>query len=241
MVNFTNPTKYTADIPYADINVLVNGTVLGHGTIKDTSVQKGNNTNVAVEVVWEPSRSHAANGSAVGRELLSQYISGYNTSLTFRPHAGTIPSQPSLGKALESLEIEIPTPRLGGPQQPGNETHFIKEATMHLISSTANFVLESPLSHTTIHLTHINATAFYHEDAVGKILYDGDLVVPPGDSETPKLPVDWSLDSVGYEAIKNALGGTLRLKAFAYVGVRIGEYQDRIWYRGKSIGAKVRI
>ena len=112
---------------------------------------------------------------------------------------------------------------------------------MHLVSSTANFVLASPLKHTTIDITHINATAYYHDDAVGKILYDGDLEVPPGESETPKLPVDWSLDSVGYDAIKSALGGTLKLKAFAYVGVRIGAFQERIWYRGRSIGAKVRL
>lgn len=112
---------------------------------------------------------------------------------------------------------------------------------MHLISSTANFILTSPLTHTTIHLTHINATAFYHADAVGQICYDGDLEVPPGESETPKLPIEWSPGSVGYDAIKSALGGTLRLKAIAHVGVRIGQFQERIWYRGRSIGAKVRL
>ena len=171
---------------------------------------------------------------------------GYNTTLAFRPHAGTIPSQPSIGKALESLEIQLPTPRLGPSPAPGgdkgsDEPHFIKEATMHLISSTATFMLSSPLMHTTIDITHINATAFYHGDTVGKIVYDGDLKVPPGDSETPRLPVDWNLGSVGYDAIKKALGGILRLKAFAHVGVRIGQYEDRIWYRGKGIGANIRL
>lgn len=112
---------------------------------------------------------------------------------------------------------------------------------MHLISSTATFVLASPLTHTTVDITHINATAYYHEDSVGVILYDGDIQVPPGESETPKLPVDWSLGSVGYDAIKNALGGTLKLKAFAHVGVRIGRFQERIWYQGRGIGANVRL
>ena len=177
-----------------------------------------------------------------------QLFSGDNTTLTLKPHTGTIPSQPQLGKALESLEIELPTPRLGTRPPPSDgegdgddEPHFIKEATMHLFTSTANFILASPLTHTVLHLTHINATAFYQGDAVGKILYDGDLEVPPGESETPKLPVDWDLGSVGYEAIKNALGGTLKLKAFAHVGVRIGKYTDQIWFRGRSIGAKVRL
>ena len=133
------------------------------------------------------------------------------------------------------------------PGQPGDgdgehqRPHFIKETTMHLITSSANFILSSPLKHTTLILTYINATAFYHDEDVGRIVYEEDLVVPPGDSETPKLPVDWSIGSVGYDAIKNALGGTLKLKAFAHVGVKIGKYEDRVWYRGRSIGAKVRL
>ena len=171
---------------------------------------------------------------------------GYNTTLIFKPYEGTIPSQPWLGRAIQSLEIKLPTPRLGPPRKPGegkdkDRPQFIKEATMHLISSTATFRLNSPLTHTTLHLTYINATAFYRGDPVGRIEDDTDLAIPPGESETSQLPVQWSLGSVGYDAIKNALGGTLKLKAFAYVGVRIGRYEDRIWYRGRSIGAKVRL
>lgn len=261
-VNFTNPTKYTAEVPYADINILVNDTVIGHGTVRNISVNRGNNTNIPIQAVWEPSKLNGTFGASVASELISQYLSGmhsrtfqnrrvlmsepgYNTSLTFKPHEGTIPSQPWLGKALESLAITLPTPRLGGPSKPGggnegDQSRFIQEATMHLFTSTATFILNSPLTHTVLDLTHINATAFYKADAVGQILYDGDIEVPPGKSETPKLPVDWSFGSVGYDAIKRAVGGTLKLKAFAHVGVRIGKYEDRIWYRGRSVGVKVR-
>lgn len=76
---------------------------------------------------------------------------------------------------------------------------------------------------------------------VGKIIYDGDIAVPPGESETPNLPVEWSLNSVGYDAVWKALGGTLRLKAKAEVEVRIGEYLDELWYEGRGIGTKIRI
>lgn len=112
---------------------------------------------------------------------------------------------------------------------------------MHLLSSTANFILNSPFKETTMSITHLNATAYYHGDDVGRIMYDKVLLVPPGRSETPDLPVDWSIGGVGFEAIKDALGGSLKLNTFAYVGVRIGEWQERIWYEGKGIGAKIRI
>ena len=46
---------------------------------------------------------------------------------------------------------------------------------------------------------------------------------------------------MGYDAVKKALGGRLKLKAEADVGVRIGEWGERIWYKGKGIGAKIRL
>lgn len=110
---------------------------------------------------------------------------------------------------------------------------------MHLLSSTAIFTLESPLTTTTLYLTSINATAMYHQSTVGKIVYDLPFAVPPGISETPRLPVDWSLGSVGYEAVRKALGGQLRLNATATIGVRIGEWEEQIWFIGHGIGAKV--
>ena len=125
----------------------------------------------------------------VGRELLSQYISGWNTTLTLRTHSGTIPSQPALGRALSKFEIELATPRLhapspGNPEDPGSpangsDTHFIKDATMHLITSTATFTLLSPLRHSTLYIEGINATAFYEGADVGKIEYDLPFAVPP--------------------------------------------------------------
>ena len=72
-------------------------------------------------------------------------------------------------------------------------------------------------------------------------MYNLPFAVPPGLSESPRLPVDWSFGSLGYEAIKKALGGQLKLNAFAIVGVRIGEWRETIWYKGGKIGANVRL
>lgn len=112
---------------------------------------------------------------------------------------------------------------------------------MHLISSTAQFTLSSPFSTTTLYITNLNATAYHDGQPSGKILYELPFAVPPGLSDTPRLPVDWSLGSVGYDAIKKALGGTLKLSAFADVGIRIGAWKEQIWFQGGAIGAHVRL
>ncbi|KAF2737320.1 hypothetical protein EJ04DRAFT_431262 [Polyplosphaeria fusca] len=256
LVNITNPTNYSATVPYFNINILVNGTVLGQAIARDVFVHPGNNTNIAVSAVWDPSTNSGENGTAVGKEVISQYISGFNMSLTLQTHNASIPAQPALGFALSKLPLTLPAPHLGTPKDPNDDDggdddpddpdkpeespHFIREATMHLISSTAIFTLASPFATTTLYITRLNATAFYEGHPSGTILYDLPLVVPPGLSTTPRLPVDWSLGSVGFGAIKKALGGTLRLSTYAEVGVRIGQFRQDLWYQGRSIGANIR-
>ncbi|KAF2441604.1 hypothetical protein P171DRAFT_465325 [Karstenula rhodostoma CBS 690.94] len=252
-VNITNPTNYSATVPYFNINILVNKTVVGQAVAKDIYVHPGNNTNLPVTAVWDPYTHSGAKGKEIGRQLLSQYISGYNVSLTLQAHNGTIPSQPALGAVLAQFPITLAAPHLSTPKDPDQlppdegdppddgKTHFIRSATMHLITSTALFTLASPFSSTTMYITTLNATAFYDGHPSGKILYELPFAVPPGLSETPRLPVDWSIGSVGYDAIRKALGGTLRLSAFADVGIRIGAWKETVWYKGGSIGASVRL
>lgn len=269
MVNITNPTPYSATIPYVDIHILKNGSLLGHATVRDLNIVSGRNDRLHVVAVYDPLTSGGRKALAVGRDLISQYISGYNTSITLQTHEGTIPSLPGLGRAFSKFAIDIPTPHLKAPERkdPGNgnggdddgndddddvdKPHFIEDAIMHLFSSTATFTLLSPLKHTTLTITNINATALYNDtygdiSEVGHILYDLPFDVPPIDKDgfgvvTPRLPVDWSLGSVGYDAVRNALGGKLKVGAFAHVGLKIGQWQDQLWYRGKGIGAKIRI
>ncbi|KAI9751684.1 MAG: hypothetical protein M4579_005949 [Chaenotheca gracillima] len=113
---------------------------------------------------------------------------------------------------------------------------------MHLFTSTATFVLLSPLQHSTLYITYVNATAFYnHTTPVGVITYDLPFAVPPGATQTPNMPVDWTSEGVGYDVIKKALGGSLKLDASAHVGVKIDHFAETIWFVGGGIGAKVRI
>jgi len=112
---------------------------------------------------------------------------------------------------------------------------------LHLLSSTSTFLLLSPFSKITLYVTSINATAFYnHTEPVGVITYNIPFAVPPGDTLTPRLPVDWNIGDVGFDAVKNALGGSLKLDASAWIGVRIDRFREMLWYVGHGIGAKVR-
>lgn len=260
-VNFTNPTNYSATVPFVDISIEKNGSTIGHAQVTNAKIVPGQNTNIIARATWEPSVVGGKKGEKIGQELLSQYISGYNTTLTFRTNHDTIPHNAGIGEALSKFNVTIPTPRLSmpkdddgddGPEDPSEpedtSPRFIKEATMHLLSSTAAFTLLSPFKQTTVYITTINATAFYQpidpeleESAVGKILYDGSFAVRPGESHSPRLPVDWDLGGVGYEAVRRALGGTLKVRAEADVGVRIGEYAVGVWFRGSGIGAGVRL
>lgn len=72
-VNITNPTEYSATVPFVNIKLMCNGTDLGYATAKDIFVGPGVNHDIPVESLWDPKGEV---GAALGRELLSQYISG---------------------------------------------------------------------------------------------------------------------------------------------------------------------
>ena len=258
----------------------------------NATIGPGNNTLVPLTATWDPD---GLKGDDQGRELLSQYISGFNTNLTFRTHNGTIPTFPVLGHALSRFNISIPTPRLSGPSpsngdgdghgdethhhkhhkhgedgdgigngesdKPDDRPHFIKTATFHLLSSTATFTLVSPLRHNTLHLTYLNATAYYnHTNPVGRILQPEpeddvppidpddpmpgnkfDIEIPPGESTTPAVPVAWDISSIGFKGLKDAVGGSLKLDAEAEIEVRVKEWRSgRLWFLGRGLGAGVR-
>lgn len=170
-----------------------------------------------------------------------------------KAHNGSIPAQPAIGFILSEFPFTFPTPNFSGGKDPKDDDpndpdkgeddhpHFIQGTTMHLISSTAVFTLKSPFKTTTMFITNMNATAYYEGHPAGKILYELPFAVPPGLSESPRLPVDWSFGGLGYEAIRKALGGELKLSAFADTGVRIGRWREQLWFKGRSIGAQIRL
>ena len=106
---------------------------------------------------------------------------------------------------------------------------------MHIISSTAVFILSSPFA---LSVMSIKATASHNGTEIGTIAYPYPFDVKAGDNTTPRLPVQWGLDG---DTARDAIGGTLKLDAIADVGVRIGLWQEQVRYEGHGIGAKIRL
>ncbi|CAH0021977.1 unnamed protein product [Clonostachys rhizophaga] len=245
-VNFSNPTPYTASIPYFSARILNNGKVIGEAVAKDISLKLGNNTGNIIHATWDPLSFGGPESHENARRLLSDYLSGENTTLEVATHKDSFPGLPELGIAFSKLNFTVPTPRLKLPgdddedEDGASHLGFIREATFHLFSSTASFTLASPLHANTVHLEHINATAFYnHTEPVGQIINDKPFPIPPGLSQTPRLPVNWSPDSIGYDKLRDVVGGQLKLDAIAYVTLRIGNWVEEVRYVGHGLGAKV--
>lgn len=242
LVNITNPTPYTAYIPFISIHIENNGSTLGEAHAVKLDIKQGENTNLLVFAKWQPTMG-GKKAVERGRDVLSEYLSGYNTTITVRTYNGTIPSQPKLGEALSRLNITLPAPQLRLPGKDEDEqTRFLRDATFHLFSSTATFTLVSPLEKNILYIESVDATALYnHTEPIGRIEYDLPFAAPPGKSVTPRLPVDWSKESIGYDKVWQALGGKMKLDAKAVVGVRLGKWTEKVWYIGRGIGANVRL
>ena len=254
LVNVSNPTPYTASIPYVSVYIFAQGHHIGEVVARDVDVQLGNNTDILVHATWDPASFGGEEARETGRRVLSDYISGKNVSLVVQSHRGSFPSMPEIGEALSGLNLTVPAPRF---RLPGNEDddddddddddgtnhqRFIREAAFHILSSSANFVLASPLQHNTLYVEYVNATAFYnHTEPVGHIISDFPFPAPPGLSQTPRLPVTWSPGHVGLDKLKKALGGSLKLDAVANVTLRLGSWVEQLVYEGKGIGAKIHL
>ncbi|EGP82897.1 uncharacterized protein MYCGRDRAFT_77372 [Zymoseptoria tritici IPO323] len=271
-LNITNPTPYSASIPYISVEIWKNASLLAHATAHNLSIRPGRNSNLEVLALWDPLTLSGPKGKETGRQLISQYISGWNTTLTLRLHQKSFPSNPTLGRALSRFPVDFaaphltpehPPPSYGDPDDDDDQPSagsFIRNAKFHLLSSSATFTLLSPLTHSTLYITSLNATAYLPpsdpsdrdpnpaDREAGRILYDEPFGVPPvaetpdGEGfDTPRLPVDWNLGSVGYGAVKRALGGELKLRAVAEVGVRLGRWREVVWFRGGGLGVGIRL
>jgi len=86
LVNLTNPTNYSATIPYADVHILTNGSLLAHATAKTLTIKPGPNINIPVAATWDPLTLGGVDARATGVELLSQYLSGMLWKLDLREH-----------------------------------------------------------------------------------------------------------------------------------------------------------
>lgn len=69
-INLTNPTEYSAVVPYIDVHLLANDTIIGNATATNLKMEPGFNRDLSVTALWNPQDRE------VGKDLLSKYISG---------------------------------------------------------------------------------------------------------------------------------------------------------------------
>ena len=156
-INFTNPTDYSAHVPFVKLRLAHNDTDVAQLVARNVSISAGANSTVEVEALWNPMEMGGEKGVIAGRDLLSRYVSGSscqstfgrsfigltncstgaNTTVAIRSDAETIPALPSLGKKLSQFDLKLQIPRLrlpgdDGDSPEGDHPHFIKEATVLL-------------------------------------------------------------------------------------------------------------
>jgi hypothetical protein len=180
--------------------------------------------------------------------FLTLVTSGLNPNITARFHNASIAGNPALSRILDGLNITIPVPSIKPHHKSKlhdseSSSPFLRSAIIHLLSRTAQFELFNPLSNSAITINSLEANATYQGEIVGTITEPTfNFEVLPGregDTTTDKIPVE--VGSVGYDAIRRALGGELVVDAVADVVATIGKWRGRIRYYGESVGAKVRL
>ncbi|KAG0294717.1 hypothetical protein BGZ97_004996 [Linnemannia gamsii] len=232
-----NPSNISADL--GDLSFLwsYGGYLIGMASVPQLQLHAGNNTIECIGMM-DPSihclRKHdktcdpelARNAS---REFISKYISGDNsTSIDVLGYPGST-HIPLLQPMLSSFSISSGLPAI--------EDDFLISTTMYLLSSTIVLELKNPLD-TAITVLYINGTAFYKDEPLGHVNVDFEhdivspkpILIPANDHQnetsgyvkTPKLPVMFDLSSVGYEALKKALGGTLEVDVSCHIKAKVG-------------------
>ena len=249
-----NPTEYYAHIPYLSLMLEKGGNILANASVTGVDISPGDNL-VLVKAVYEPrgmDGTQTEEAIDMGLALLGDYVSGKNATVTVRPHRNSIPGFPELGEALSELTVSLPIPHLLPPSShdPDDTERrpFLVGATMHIISSTASFLLHNPFPKTPIRIFSVSGTAMYNDSKLGTIEYDdtwellaGSLAGEGGLSVSPRMPVHMHLRGAANKALKDALGRGLRIDAFARAEVGVGDWRGCVEFVGGGLQAAVRL
>lgn len=253
-----NPTEYSAHIPYLSLMLEKGGSILANASVTNVDISPGNNL-VLVKAVYEPrgmDGTQTEEAINMGLALLGDYVSGKNATVTVRPHRNSIPALPELGEALSEMAVSLPIPHLLPPSShdpedddgAGERRPFLVGATMHIISSTASFLLHNPFPKTPIWIFSVSGTAMYNNSELGTIEYDdawellaGSEAGEGGLSVSPRIPVNLRLRGAAYKALKDALGKGLRIDAFARAEVGVGDWRGCVEFVGGGLRAGVKL
>ncbi|KAF9922553.1 hypothetical protein FBU30_007320 [Linnemannia zychae] len=250
-----NPSNISADL--GDLSFLwsYDGYLIGMASVPQLQLNTGNNTIECIGMMdpsihclrrpQEPCDPELARNAS--REFISKYISGDNsTSIDVLGYSEST-SIPLLKPMMSALSISSGLPVI--------EEDFLISTTMYILSSTIIMELKNPLD-TVITVLYINGTASYKDEPLGHINVDFEhdiaspkpILIPANDHQnetsgyikTPRLPVTFELSSVGYEALKKALGGSLEVDVLCHIKAKVGSMLMWVDFAKEGIQAKVR-
>ncbi|KAF9974096.1 hypothetical protein BGZ73_002626 [Actinomortierella ambigua] len=251
MIN--NPSSISASLGSLSFFWGYNGFLVGLATVPSAVLQPGPNTVETIGMMdplldcrqraYDP-MCDPEEAAQAARAFLSGYISGDNTTaIDILGHEEST-KIPLLHPLISSLRIRSTLPVM--------EQEFLLSTTMYLLSSMIVLELRNPLD-TTIWILNINGTAFYKDEPLGhiRVNFERDIATPKpieipandhqgensGYVKTPRLPVSYELSSVGYEALKQALGGTLEVDVLCHIKARVGNMVQWIDYQKANVTA----
>lgn len=230
--------------------------LIGNVTTINANISKGLNR-ISGIITYAPATKQDI---PYGEKFISEYISGnaYDCvrliagnapNVTALFHNASIEGNPQLSSALAGINITLPVP--GIRQSPTtfksdesrDDSPFLRSATIHILTRTAQFELFNPLNNSGIIINSLVANATYDDVLVGSItepLFNFPVLAGcEGYTMTEKVPVE--VGSVGYDIIRRALGGQLVVDAVADVVATIGKWRGQIQYEGRGLGANVRL
>ncbi|KAF9437895.1 hypothetical protein BGZ76_010677 [Entomortierella beljakovae] len=250
-----NPSNISASLGSLSFLWSYNNYVIGMATVPSTNLQVGNNT-IECFGMMDPNLDCTRKGDPscdpefarnASREFISNYISGDNsTTIDILGYEETT-KIPLLRPMMSSFSITSHLPVI--------EDDFLVSSTMYLLSHTIVLELQNPLD-TLITVLYINGTASYKGDPLGHVLVDFEhditspkpIIIPANDHQnetsgyvkTPRLPVTFDLSSVGYEALKKALGGTLEMDILCHIKAKVGSMLMWIDFSRDGVSSNVR-
>ncbi|KAF9989806.1 hypothetical protein BGZ75_004808 [Mortierella antarctica] len=250
-----NPSSISATL--GDLSFLWSnhGYVIGMATVSNVHLQPGNNTIECIGMM-DPSTDCALKRDPLcnpelamnaSREFISKYISGDNsTTIDVLGYAGST-HIPLLKPMMSSFAITSHLPPIG--------QDFLISATMYIFSSKLELELQNPLD-TVITVLYLNGTASFKGEKLGHVLVDFEhdftspkpILIPAnnhretdsGYVKTPKLPVVFDLSSVGYEALRKALGGSLEVDVVCHIKAKVGSMVMWVDFVKDGVEAEVR-
>ncbi|KAF9345999.1 hypothetical protein BGX26_002531 [Mortierella sp. AD094] len=250
-----NPSNISANL--GDLSFLwsYGGHLIGVAGVPDLKLKAGNNT-IECFGMMDPTIDCARKNDPncdlgfarnASREFISKYISGDNTTtIDILGYAGST-KIPLLQPMISSFSITSHLPEI--------EQDFLISSTMYLLSHTLVLELRNPLD-TLITILYINGTASYKKEPLGHILIDFEhdiaspkpILIPANDhqnetsgyAKTPRLPVTFDLSSVGYEALKKALGGTLEIDVLCHIKAKVGSMLMWVDFAQDGVSSDVR-